>query len=58
MDEFEKRIFTMHDNQEPKEAPEYLCPRCGEECETLYKDKHTGEVLGCDCCIEAVDLYG
>lgn len=35
------------------EADPICCPECGEECETIYLAG--GMVLGCDCCIEAVD---
>ena len=34
-----------------------VCPVCGEECETIYTDKKTGDVLGCDCCIDSEDAY-
>lgn len=32
------------------------CPICGEECETLYADR-TGDVIGCDMCVEHFDAY-
>lgn len=32
-----------------------ICPICDEECETIYKDKNTGDVIGCDRCIESED---
>ena len=38
------------------EAPAPVCPVCGEEAETLYVDID-GDVLGCDCCLKAVDAY-
>lgn len=34
-----------------------VCPVCGQECETIYKDASNGEVIGCDQCILAVDAY-
>jgi len=33
------------------------CPCCGEEAESFFKDKKTGEILGCDECIETVDAF-
>lgn len=38
----------------PPEGEMPVCPVCGQECETYYKNLN-GEVLGCDECIEAVD---
>lgn len=32
------------------------CPECGEECETIYTND-AGDVIGCDCCIHAVDAW-
>lgn len=32
------------------------CPVCGEECETLYKDRF-GAIVGCDVCIEELDAW-
>ena len=34
-----------------------MCPICGEECETIYRVKDTKEVIGCDCCIEAIESW-
>lgn len=34
-----------------------VCPICGQECETIYKDMANNEVVGCDQCILAVDAY-
>lgn len=36
------------------DGPEPICPICGEECETMYKDKF-GAYVGCDVCITMVD---
>ena len=33
-----------------------VCPICGEECETIYKDKW-GNVLGCEECVEVCDAW-
>lgn len=34
-----------------------LCPLCGGECETIYRIKESGEVVGCDLCIEQIDPW-
>lgn len=37
-----------------------ICPVCGEQCETIYKDTW-GDIVGCDQCItafDAVDIMG
>lgn len=58
LSEYEKHIMAMHDRMEDPDPKRHYCPLCGGECETIYKDKDNGEVVGCDCCIEAVSLYG
>ncbi len=40
-----------------KEPPAPRCPICGEECETIYRDR-SGECVGCDICMEALDAWG
>lgn len=35
----------------PEAAPTY-CPICGEEALILYRNTHTGDVVGCENCIE------
>lgn len=40
---------------DPQQRPEeiYICPFCGKQVyETVYTDKHSGLVIGCDQCIE------
>ena len=32
------------------------CPICGDECETLFKDK-MGVVFACDVCVEKQDAW-
>ena len=32
------------------------CPFCGEECDTLFKDRY-GELFACDRCLGKVDAY-
>ena len=32
------------------------CPACGEECETVYKDRF-GAYSGCDVCVEIKDAW-
>ena len=38
----------------PRKWP--ICPVCGEECDTYYKNGH-GEILGCEACIDIVDAW-
>lgn len=33
----------------------YHCPLCGAECECAFKHKATGEIVGCENCIESID---
>lgn len=40
-----------------KEPEAYRCPVCGKECESIFKHKDTGEIVGCDNCIEVVDPW-
>ena len=39
---------------EPEAAP--CCPCCGEECETLYRDR-AGLIVGCENCMETLDAF-
>ena len=34
-----------------------VCPVCGEECETLYEDRDTSYINGCNKCIREVDAW-
>lgn len=41
------------------EPPEYTvprCPICGEEADTLYRDKY-GDIVGRDGCLQTVDAW-
>lgn len=40
---------------DPQEKSMPICPVCWQECETIYRFRDTGDVIGCDECIEAVD---
>lgn len=42
------------DGKEP-EPP--ICLLCGKECEKLYKSRETGEIVGCDLCIEELEPW-
>ena len=48
-------LATGYPNGKAPEA--YYCPVCGEECESIFKHKVTGEIFGCDNCIEVVDPW-
>lgn len=41
---------------EPKGYDVPVCPVCGEETDTYYKNEN-GEIVGCDNCITAVDAW-
>ena len=41
---------------EPKPYKLPMCPVCGEETDTLYKNIY-GEIVGCDVCIRTVDAW-
>lgn len=43
--------LTKEDEKEP------ICPICGKECESFYKHKASGVIIGCDVCIKVVDAY-
>ena len=39
-----------------KEPPRPHCPVCGEECETIYRDRYGADVGG-DVCVETKDAW-
>lgn len=41
---------------EPKGYDLPVCPVCGEETDTYYKNKD-GVIVGCEFCIDAVDSW-
>ena len=41
---------------EPKDYDLPVCPVCGEETDTYYKNKD-GVIVGCEFCIDAVDAW-
>ena len=39
-------------------APQrYFCPVCDRECETLYRQEESREIVGCDLCVEIIDPW-
>ena len=40
----------------PEEQPVF-CPICGEECDTIYKDRD-GTIFGCENCVTTQDAWG
>ena len=52
-------IANMEQTGHPdgREPDTYRCPFCGKECESIFKHKSTGEIVGCDNCIEGVDPW-
>lgn len=49
--------WRIQDNLEPPDFKTPVCPVCGVETDTLYKDTHTGEIVGCDDCLTTVDAW-
>ena len=46
--------YGHQDNPFPQDEPDCpICPVCGEECETLYRQGN--EILGCDNCSVGVN---
>lgn len=33
------------------------CPICGAETDTFYYNKHLGEIVGCDNCLDSRDAW-
>ena len=40
-----------------KEPDPVLCPICGKECETIYRDRTFKAIVGCDLCIESIEPW-
>lgn len=40
----------------PDDEKTPICPVCGEECETIFKDRY-GQIVGCSECIEQFDPW-
>lgn len=41
------------------EPPDYrapICPNCGSECDTYYRDSN-GNIIGCEECVDTVDAW-
>ncbi len=34
-----------------------LCLICGGPCEKMFREKATGDILGCDLCIEEIEPF-
>ena len=43
-------------SMEPRDYDVPVCPVCGEETDTYYKNKD-GVIVGCEFCIETVDAW-
>lgn len=33
------------------------CPVCHKECEEVYRDRETHDIIGCDVCVSCVDAW-
>lgn len=55
-----RRFSDMDIPERPLEPPEEearpCCPCCGEECETLYRDR-AWRIVGCENCMETLDAW-
>lgn len=49
-------IRDAENNGMPADDPPE-CPVCGKCCETIYMDRSSDEVLGCDRCLASVDAW-
>lgn len=47
-------MFMGYSGWDRKSPP--ICPVCGEECDTLYRDNF-GNIVGCDNCITSSDAW-
>lgn len=43
------------DPPEPEPLPH--CPICGEECEMWFRDRRSGDVVGCERCVHIEYAY-
>ena len=34
-----------------------ICPQCGKECEEVYRDRKTLDIIGCDVCVRSIDAW-
>ena len=34
-----------------------ICPICWQECEKIYRFRDSGDVVGCDECIDEIDAW-
>lgn len=50
----EIRMMERFGTLKPEEPP--VCPICGKECDTIYRDMND-QVFGCDCCIRRQDAW-
>ena len=42
----------------PHGEPSYpRCPVCGSECDEIYMDRHSNEILGCDVCAKVKNAW-
>lgn len=51
--EINNTLNTGYPSDREPEPP--MCLICGGPCEKLYREKDTGDILGCDLCIEEIE---
>lgn len=49
-----RALATGYPNGKTQQYP--VCPVCGEDCETMYKDWY-GRYIGCNVCVSTVDAW-
>ena len=48
--------WGVHDYPTPPEYKVPVCPVCGNETDTLYRDLY-GTIVGCDNCVTTIDAW-
>lgn len=48
-------LLTGYPDGKDEEPPH--CPLCDGKCETVYREKRSGEIVGCDLCIEGIEPW-
>lgn len=50
-----RTLNTGYPSERDPDPP--LCLICGGPCEKLYRKTDTGDILGCDLCIETIEPF-
>lgn len=49
--------MERYGHPEGREPEPPLCLLCGGECEIMYRNRESGEIYGCDLCIEEIEPF-